>query len=41
MKKVDSSLESELGLAVENDGRIGPTDTYRRIGANSEGFRQR
>jgi hypothetical protein len=38
---MDSSFEWELGPAVEIDGQIGLADTYRRIGANSEAFRQR
>jgi hypothetical protein len=41
MKKMDSSLEWELGLAVKIDERIILAATYRGIGVDSEAFRQR
>jgi hypothetical protein len=41
MKKMDSSLEWELGLTAEIDERIGLAAAYRGAGADSEALRQR
>jgi len=38
---MDSSLERELGLAIEIDERIDPAATHREIGADSEALRLR